>query len=103
MTILQCELVKPIKLFDDFEDTFIVDIRIRIRSQSLLEDQNMSLKYVPAEIQDVLSTIYQTFMTQFDLKTPHTNLQPLTTSTQQQTPEQLRHRPTNRSNNSILF
>lgn len=77
------------RIFDDFNETFIIDIRNRYWSQPLLANAAMVLQFKLVEIQGALSTMSRCSMSQFGLETPQINLQPLATLQQRQTPDQL--------------
>lgn len=88
MVFAHYEPAEPRRIFADFWIMFITDIRNMSRSQPPLSDPNLVIQCVLAEIQDALSKMFRTSMSQFNLQTSH-NLRPHITLSQQQTPERL--------------
>lgn len=69
MSIARCEQEKPRKRFDNFKNTLTSYTCVRIRSQPLVKDPNLTLKCLITEIQDVLLTLAKLSLSKFGLET----------------------------------
>lgn len=70
MILTHSERSDPKQIFEDCRETFITDIRNKLRSQPVLADVTIALQYALTEIQEALITMSRCTMSQFGRQTP---------------------------------